>query len=351
MYSTVASLHIALDNRLQQLNSNRKEAIYPEQYDIAINDAIMQYIKSRVSAKLNSKQEGFESSISRYSDLESLKRKKSVIVYNNNNGSLTSLSEYVFDIPSNCYRPISLKSNIMYNKFGLTFLQDTPVTKYIQIFTISDSDINTTLTIKTALRSTITVDFTSLFKSHKSMFYALNLIRQTLFTNGIEVYINNYQGYSKPNSIICYSYSTQIITSVSNDTLENKYEIFYIKNVQNTVNDKPAYVMYNNKVVELTSSENYDYVQSDKYVSKNIHTNPIYKISNYKGIILSNNKFKPELTILEYLKHPTLVNYKLDIMTDIPVTDEILDIATSNLSLYMKDSTYQFNRQKEQINN
>ena len=116
MYSTVASLHIALDNRLQQLNSNRKEAIYPEQYDIAINDAIMQYIKSRVSAKLNSKQEGFESSISRYSDLESLKRKKSVIVYNNNE-SLTSLSEYVFDIPSNCYRPISLKSNIMYNKF------------------------------------------------------------------------------------------------------------------------------------------------------------------------------------------------------------------------------------------
>ena len=41
MYNTVKELHIALDERLQQLNSNRKLVLYPEQKDARLNEAVM----------------------------------------------------------------------------------------------------------------------------------------------------------------------------------------------------------------------------------------------------------------------------------------------------------------------
>ena len=97
MYTSIASLHIALDNRLLLLNSNRKLSIHPEQYDMAINDAILTVIKQRFSP-LNIKQQGFEDSVKRVTDLSSLKKIKTIPIVNSNQQ---------FTIPSNCYLPIS----------------------------------------------------------------------------------------------------------------------------------------------------------------------------------------------------------------------------------------------------
>jgi hypothetical protein len=38
-------------------------------------------------------------------------------------------------------------------------------------------------------------------------------------------------------------------------------------------------------------------------------------------------------------------------MTDFTITDEILDVATTNLSGILKDETYNINKNKEQFNN
>ena len=109
MYSSIASIHIALDSRLQILNSNRKQSIHPEEYDMAVNDAILTVLKQRFSPELNSKKQGLEESIKRYTDLSSLKRETPLDLYWDNK------SQY-FNIPSDCYLPISLNGIISYSR-------------------------------------------------------------------------------------------------------------------------------------------------------------------------------------------------------------------------------------------
>ena len=63
------------------------------------------------------------------------------------------------------------------------------------------------------------------------------------------------------------------------------------------------------------------------------------------------NVFKIKEVTLEYIKKPRLVNSILNRMTDVTITDEILDIATTNLSGILENPTYQINKQQEQFNN
>ena len=109
MYSSIASIHIALDSRLQILNSNRKQSIHPEEYDMAVNDAILTVLKQRFSPELNSKKQGLEESIKRYTDLSSLKRETPLDLY------WDGKSQY-FNLPSDCYLPISLYGTISYSR-------------------------------------------------------------------------------------------------------------------------------------------------------------------------------------------------------------------------------------------
>lgn len=48
MYNTVSELHIGLDLALQQLNSNRKQVLKPEEKDWFLNDTILQVINNHI---------------------------------------------------------------------------------------------------------------------------------------------------------------------------------------------------------------------------------------------------------------------------------------------------------------
>ena len=88
MYNTVKELHIALDQRLQQLNSNRKLVLYPEQKDARLNEAVLQFINNVVSDKTNIKKEGFEDTQKRYDDIEELIRTATLPIYVNESDNI-----------------------------------------------------------------------------------------------------------------------------------------------------------------------------------------------------------------------------------------------------------------------
>lgn len=342
MYSTIASLHIALDTRIQQLNSNRKQSIHPEQYDMAINDAIDTLLKTRLSPKLNSRQEGFEDSIKRYSDLENLKRTfKSVLYYDN--------GYYSFRIPTSCYQPISLAGFVKYNRFGLTF---TPInkTEYCTSLDFSSTDFTEPIILRiqnTNIATELEFDLRNVTKSNKSLFYAINHIKTILEEDyGLDCYISRYRDYSKNNSLIIVSnsqskrvFDTENVTSF----------LFTYNVILDEINSE--YESIGNVKIELTSSSDIDEISGDIYLSKNLHLYPKYYIENGFGKVTVSNKFKVNDVILTYIKKPIYVNSVLDVMTDIQITDELLDIATTNLSGILKDPTYQINKQKEQFNN
>ena len=133
MYSSVSSLHIALDGRLQQLNSNRKQAIMPEQYDVALNDAINIVLKQRLSAKLNSKREGYEDSVAAYDLVKSLKRTCRPTCY------LDSIeNKWGFELPSNYFMFDTLQANINYDRTTISNTANIiSVNKYMSVMTFA----------------------------------------------------------------------------------------------------------------------------------------------------------------------------------------------------------------------
>ena len=141
-------------------------------------------------------------------------------------------------------------------------------------------------------------------------------------------------------------------TFISYKIDDDKESIFYFdfeysKGKSNLKNFKSLFINY----FEGKGIKNYNDLDNDYYLSKNLHLNPIYKIVQNNGILKTNTNFIYEDITLEYIKHPRFVNSRLNRMTDMTITDEILDVACTNLSGILKDETYQLNKQKEQFNN
>lgn len=342
MYSSIASLHIALDNRLLLLNSNRKLSIHPQQYDMAINDAIHTVLKQRFSQELNSKKQGFEESIKRYIDLSSLKRIVTTYV-------LVEGDTQFFYIPSNCYLPVSCNITAKYRRAGIETVATTK-TVYQSIITVKDP-IPTSISIKLIGGTVETLDISKITNSSKSMFYTLNYLKEYLEeVYELDCYIENFNNIYKPNSLIIIGDSTSKQFDATNATLTVVNSSF-TKSFINVIDTELLKHIDLNKQVDLVSTKDFEKNKNDYYSFKNIHLNPYYKIVNSRGIIKTNNQFKVKEVTLEYIKKPRLVNSILNRMTDVTITDEILDIATTNLSGILENPTYQINKQQEQFNN
>lgn len=342
MYSSIASLHIALDSRLLLLNSNRKVSIHPQQYDMAINDAIHTLLKQRFSPELNSKKQGFEESIKRYTDLSSLKRIIKTFV-------LVEGDTQFFYIPSNCYLPISCNATSKYRRAGIETAATTK-TIYQSIITVKDP-IPTSISIQLASGTIETLDISKITNSSKSMFYTLNYLKEHLEeVYGLDCYIENFNNIYKANSLIVITdlVSKQFNTVNSTLTVVNSS---FTKPFIDVVDTELLKHIDLDKHIDLVSTEDFEKSKNDYYSYKNIHLNPYYKIVNSRGIIKTNSQFKIKEVTLEYIKQPRLVNSILNRMTDVTITDEILDIATTNLSGILENPTYQINKQQEQFNN
>ena len=74
MYETVKELHIEIEQRIQQITSNRHRSIAPQFIDMMLNRAAVKYIQTKSNRKTNYKGEGLEDSKKRVDDIQSLKR-------------------------------------------------------------------------------------------------------------------------------------------------------------------------------------------------------------------------------------------------------------------------------------
>jgi len=354
MYSTPSSLHIALDSRLQQLNSNRKQSIHPEQYDMALNDGILTVIKQRCSPKLNSKQEGFEDSIKRLDDLKSLKRTCKASIYFNDT------KEQFYDLPSNYYHYIASKGNVLYNRMDI-IKNIVPKYKYVTIIDFSSLSFTGKEIIYTCDEGTITNEIVTpkyhlLTKSNKSKFYYFNYIKDSIKSKyDIDCYYENYKGEYYNNSLIFVTedidWAITSATIIGATVSEVLNPICTETFVETWLQGATVFVNMGSKKIDLISSQSSNDINNDFYLSKNQHLNPTCTIQNDVVHLKTNNTFLFKEVELEYIKYPRLIDSRIEQMTDVTITDEILDIAVSNLSGILKDETYKINKQIEQQNN
>ena len=206
MYSSVKQLHIEIEQRIQQITSNRHRSIAPQFYDMVLNTTAISYIHSILSNKTNYKREGLDESSKRLDDLRTLKRKtgfKPVIVESNNN------------------------SKVKYDKFNIEQYGLMQVNQYSSILDFSKlnfENVNNCNKLVLKIGST-TYDITDLLQfiqydeDKGDTFEFINLLVDRLRFNNYNAYLNKFDNKVYNQGI--YILFDDTLTSVSLNAYDN----------------------------------------------------------------------------------------------------------------------------------
>lgn len=354
MYSSVKQLHIEIEQRIQQITSNRHRSIAPQFYDMVLNTTAISYIHSILSNKTNYKREGLDESSKRLDDLRTLKRKtgfKPVIVESNNN------SKYVY-IPADCLQVINSNSKVKYDKFDIEQYGLMQVNLYSSILDFSKlnfENVNNCNKLVLKIGNT-TYDITDLLQfiqydeDKGDTFEFINLLVDRLRFNNYNAYLNKFDNKVYNQGI--YILFDDTLTSVSLNAYDNTSKSIdlgiIVKNnihVIDIINPIENTTIRQNDLIptELISDTFNNY-----YLNKNRHLNPITEVVNDRLNVYTDKTFIIDSVDISYIKKPILFNSELNQMSDMTITPEFLDDVVSNILLILKDDSFQYVKQNIQ---
>ena len=355
MYETIKELHIEIEQRIQQITSNRYGSMPPQFYDMMLNRTAIKYIQSKSNRKTNYKGEGLEDSMKRVEDFQSLKRETAWLPVINDDGKP---SRGFVLLPSNYLKFISSTSALEYGK-GITnkLIKDSDKFKNVYYKTIKfvDYSESSNFTIPTTIKIfnksnnnwiTDGEDITLLNDKFdidvEYPKYLVELVYDKLNTNEtlnqrFDVYWEHFQDRYYKGQLIIVS---DEIFSITDTTAENVADVYtdycFICN--------PSIYSEN----DLIASENIRAALNNPYSKKNRHLNPITELINDKLYVYQGQDFCVSEIKITYIKKPRLFSYDLDQMSDMTITPEFVDMVVSDILLILKDNT--FNLVKQQTN-
>lgn len=335
MYSTVKQCHVAIDYELQQINSNRKQAIDPHYYDIALNEAVLQFIETRSSSKQNIKREGFEESQKRYDDLKDLKRQIG-LACRKGDASINNYKAFAI-LPGDYLKMIPSEVAIAYNKQGITpTLTDT--TNTVKLYNLNQITYPFTGSIKVGIGSK-QVDITNYIQTVKTdngKFYAINIIVDTLRQLGYNVFYEDYDGTYLHNTLFIDTPNIPI-TGINYTTLSTT--------VQSITNSFTRHTS-----LELVSTSDVRTILDNYHASRNRHNNPICELIGDRLNVYYNANFVPVSVVFNYIKKPRLIDYISNTMCEITVPQEVIKLAVLHLKGILKDEGYNISANEKIIN-
>ena len=332
MYETIKELHIEIEQRIQQITSNRYGSMPPQFYDMMLNRTAIKYIQSKSNRKTNYKGEGLEDSMKRVEDFQSLKRETAWLPVLTKDDDT---SRGFVLLPSNYLKFISSTSYYKYTK---------NITK-----TLGSNDTN-----------------------FKNVYYKVYNLNSSTKINGINMpdwkskfdsdvelpkYLVEYF-YDELNSITDSTKSPDIKFDVYWEHFNDRYYANSIIVTSNSNFDGNSAVNYTDKYFKITAdsysendliaSENIRAALNNPYSKKNRHLNPITELINDKLYVYQGQDFCVGEIKITYIKKPRLFSYDLDQMSDMTITPEFVDMVVSDILLILKDNT--FNLVKQQTN-
>ena len=332
MYETIKELHIEIEQRIQQITSNRYGSMPPQFYDMMLNRTAIKYIQSKSNRKTNYKGEGLEDSMKRVEDFQSLKRETTWLpVLTNDNEK----NRGFILLPSNYLKFISSTSHYKYSKNidkSLGSKSTNFKNVYYKVYNLNDSTKINGIdmpTWKTNFESDVELPKYLV----EYLYDELNNITDTAKKPDVKfnVYWEHFNDRYYANSII--------ITSDSN--FDNNSANNYTDQYFNVITDS-----YSEN--DLIASENIRATLNNPYSNKNRHLNPITELINDKLYVYQGQDFCVSEIKITYIKKPRLFSYDLDQMSDMTITPEFVDMVVSDILLILKDNT--FNLVKQQTN-
>ncbi len=338
MYNTVKELHIALDQRLQQLNSNRKLVLYPEQKDARLNEAVLQFINNVVSAKTNIKKEGFEDTQKRYDDIEELIRTATLPIYVNESDNI------IAPTPWDYLHLINDRTILSYNCKGTNYTSMVSTITNVAIIPFVD-DVATSAPYYNSFK--INIDGATIFtspistKSVEAKFMIINCALETLNIQGLyEIYWEYYLDHYEKNSFIIITPTLASTATITyGTTTTNGTTKFYSNSTYN-----PSQIFTNTikKSNELCSHEDVYDMLGNFYYSKNRHLKPISEIQRGYIKVFHDNTFIIKEVQIDYIKRPRLINLTLNQSCELNSGEEIVAIAVQNILVDIKNDYTSF---------
>lgn len=340
MYLTAQELHIAIDVGLQNIDSNRRLDIRPEEKDLVLNTCLLQFIETRSSSKTNIKREGFEDSVKRYDDIKELKR------------MVTNLPVYKYDdetvyciLPEDYLKHVRSRSSVIYSCLGIDYTSYTNEELYVvQVPFLDDvvvgyKYVNFVLKVGGVTVVSGSTNFNNLINT-KSKFMLINYVLDTCNngSNNFTVYWERYfETYVKDNFLIVVNG----ITTTAQLTYTG-YDSGVINPTGQTVQRAVISTTGVTKKNELVSSEIIDDAKDNYYYTKNRHNKPFTTLYRNTLQIHHNDLFKIKTIDLEYIRRPKLININLNTGCEISKGEEIVALAVQKLMATVGSEQYKY---------
>lgn len=367
MYNSCKEAHIAVNDKIQQINANRQESIRPQYIDIALNEAIDVLLTQKIKA--------FEETGRFYDDLQCIKTTYESPLYLPFNETEIKAHEdtrgFIY-IPSNYLHGISYDAKVIYDKFqryrhykskaiiyiraGLKDWLDSernPYPKKIEPITV----IYHRLGNKNIAKKVVTLDYKPTIYNEEGLFeyiqYALNTLNSEGFCVGYEKLYHKDGAYGLIFQVVDPNMD---ITFEFDDTNVGIYKTTFTENMLCHSGGYPI-IAYDNNVQDYV--ETFEY-KSGKYVGMDLvsdvqrkdilqtyhnrmnrHIHPICTIENNMLYVDFDKTFVVTDVSITYLREPRKFNYAMDIATELPFMTEIINLATQKLLGKLKDDGYQ----------
>jgi hypothetical protein len=338
MYTTVKSLHVALDVKIQQIASNRKKSILPQQMDMILNDAVNEYLETRLSNKMNILRKGIDDEILRYDGLSELKREYHSKLYVDE----TYKGKRMYTLLPSDYRHYLMSESISMVNKGKIF--PPAIEKY---YTLAFMDLYELRLDGETLAIEINNDTVGRYdnvyqntKSKSGSFYCFNTIVDKYRSFGLQCYLHDWKTRKYHESMI---YITDFV--LYDIGLDNEMPDMFKTRVF-THEDCARFNYQSEKVKiypegstvgvnELMPSENLLDNMHNHYGGKNRYLQPMVEMQNRMIYVYYDDYFIPTDIKITYIKQPRMINIDTETMCELSVNDEILEIAAQKALSYL----------------
>lgn len=336
MFSTAKEVHVYIDGATQLLSSNRKQSIRPEQTDMILNNAVLEYISSRFPERSNGKD--IEATLKRYTDFSVLKSElvQIPIIKLDSGYSIASVDKpfnaiKVQDVLCSYLRPFVEFGNVVEDR------------KCVGIISINDGVINTPdlsfkiVSITNDVRTEINISFTDILVSVKSTqgaFYLYDSILDRL-RNIHRLNVSYSSTDVKGNRE--YKIHCPLGTSIVELSSNSQYVSTSIKTtVVKTSADKPS----RKAPCSIMSGFEARLSLSDYYGRKNLYLSPIVEMVE-DSVNVYFTDFLPTNVHVFYLRKPKLFNIVTGQVPEINITKDFLDFAVKEFNLILNSPNYE----------
>lgn len=335
---TIEEMHIDVDMDLQKVNTYTQRNLQPQEIDWFLNKEVLKFIKQRTNPRSNVKQQGTDSTVKRYEDLDDLTKYVDMDVQVNSDGTGTCVlpDDYYAYITSktNVYQlcstdNITTKSKTLYKcVFPLSFPTGVILSAYK--LTLTDSSGDTELFNLTSLPSGY-IQNVDINKQRFMLLKAINiLVPESLDAKQANAYSFYWERYAEEfnnNDFILVSETpfTSVTVHVNgNDTVYNSTQVSY------NYYDENSELEGKNRLIE----DEFQFSGQKSFLSSSSAESPaiqlkqgILKIDFPKTIICQRVK-------LMYVSKPTILD--LALQRNLNMKDTIVKEIVSNTVRFLK---------------